>query len=122
MLYFNKEAYEALLRKTRAAGKDDPEIIRDATENCLRYVQTVCDGENCLISENMRRRIRKHKTEDRRQFRIRPGCGMISAVRLDSSDSADSDALLEYVLSLDGGAIGEEYADPYGQGRITGDH
>ena len=44
------------------------------------------------------------------------------AVRLDASDSADSDALLEYVLSLDGGVIGEEYADPYGQGRITGDH
>ena len=48
MPYFNHEAYEALLRKTRAAGEDDPEIIRDATEDCLRYVQTVCDGENQL--------------------------------------------------------------------------
>ena len=48
MSYFNHDAYEALLKKTRAAEKDDLEIIRDATEDCLYYVQTVCDGENRL--------------------------------------------------------------------------
>ena len=53
MPYFNHEVYEALLKKTRAAEKkDDLEIIRDATEDCLRYVQTVCDGENRLNTED----------------------------------------------------------------------
>lgn len=48
MPYFSREAYDALIKKTRAVEKDDLEIIRDATEDCLRYVQIVCDGETCL--------------------------------------------------------------------------
>ena len=48
MPYFNHDAYETLLKKARTVEKDDLEIIRDATEDCLCYVQTVCDGENRL--------------------------------------------------------------------------
>lgn len=48
MSYFNRKAYEMLLQKARIAGEDDLEIIRDATEDCLHYVQVVCDGENQL--------------------------------------------------------------------------
>ncbi len=48
MAYFNDESYEGLLQKARTAGKEDLEIIRDATRDCLIYVRTVCDGENRL--------------------------------------------------------------------------
>ena len=37
---------------------------------------------------------------------------------LDESVESDSDVLLEFLSGLDGGIIGDEYADPYGQGRI----
>ncbi len=40
------------------------------------------------------------------------------AKTLNESDEADSDVLLAFISGLDGGIIGEEYADPYGQGRI----
>ena len=43
--YFICEAYEKLLR---TAEKEDLEVICDATKDCLRYVQTVCNGENLL--------------------------------------------------------------------------
>ena len=31
----------------------------------------------------------------------------------------DAQALMDYIRELPGGEIGGEYADPYGQGRIT---
>ena len=31
----------------------------------------------------------------------------------------DNEALTTYIVDTLGGVIGEEYADPYGQGRIT---
>ena len=40
------------------------------------------------------------------------------AKNLNELNEADSDVLLAYISGLDGGIIGEEYADPYGQGRI----
>ena len=48
MGYFCNEAYEALLKNARTINHDDLETIRDATADCLKYVQTVCCGENCL--------------------------------------------------------------------------
>ena len=38
---------------------------------------------------------------------------------LKESEAADSEALLEYITTALGGVVGEEYADPYGQGRMT---
>ena len=38
---------------------------------------------------------------------------------LEESDSADSEALLEYITETLGSVVGEEYADPYGQGRMV---
>ena len=38
---------------------------------------------------------------------------------LKESDAADSEALLEYITGPLDGVIGEEYADPYGQGRMV---
>ena len=38
---------------------------------------------------------------------------------LEDAEETDSEVLLEYISSLENGMIGEEYADPYGQGRIT---
>ena len=38
---------------------------------------------------------------------------------LEDAEETDSELLLEYISSLENGMIGEEYADPYGQGRIT---
>ena len=38
---------------------------------------------------------------------------------LEESDAADSEALLEYITGPLDGVIGEEYADPYGQGRMV---
>ena len=34
-------------------------------------------------------------------------------------DLLDAQALMDYIRELPGGEIGGEYADPYGQGRIT---
>ena len=48
MSYFCNEAYEALLKNARTINHDDLETIRDATADCLKYVETVCFGENCL--------------------------------------------------------------------------
>ena len=31
----------------------------------------------------------------------------------------DNEALITYIVDTLGGVIGEDYADPYGQGRIT---
>lgn len=31
----------------------------------------------------------------------------------------DNEALIEYITKNLGGSVGKEYADPYGQGRIT---
>ena len=41
------------------------------------------------------------------------------AKTLNESDESDSDVLFAFISGLDGGVIGEEYADPYGQGRIS---
>ena len=38
---------------------------------------------------------------------------------LESSSETDSEVLLEFIAGMDDGMIGGEYADPYGQGRIT---
>ena len=38
---------------------------------------------------------------------------------LQESDAADSEVLLEYLSDTLGGFVGEEYADPYGQGRMA---
>ncbi len=48
MAYFNPEAFEMLLMRARSTGPEDLELLRDATKDCLHYVQTVCDGENLL--------------------------------------------------------------------------
>ena len=40
------------------------------------------------------------------------------AVVLKESDTADSEALLAYITGQLNGVIGEEYSDPYGQGRM----
>ncbi len=49
MAFLNSEAYELLLQRVRAAQtEDDLEIIRDASDDCLKYVWTVCEGENRL--------------------------------------------------------------------------
>ena len=40
------------------------------------------------------------------------------AVTLKESDAADSEALLAYITGPLNGVIGEEYSDPYGQGRM----
>lgn len=34
-------------------------------------------------------------------------------------DRLEDQALMDYIRELPGGEIGGEYADPYGQGRIT---
>ena len=41
------------------------------------------------------------------------------AVTLKESDAADSEALLAYITGPLNGVIGEEYSDPYGQGRMV---
>ncbi len=38
---------------------------------------------------------------------------------LQNSVKLDNQVLIDYVADTLGGVIGEEYADPYGQGRIT---
>ena len=38
---------------------------------------------------------------------------------LQNSVKLDNQVLIDYVANTLGGVIGEEYADPYGQGRIT---
>ena len=38
---------------------------------------------------------------------------------LQDNTSIDSEALIDYIKTALGGVIGEEYADPYGEGRIT---
>ena len=49
MAFFNPEAYELLLQRVRATQmKDDLEIVRDTSNDCLKYVWTVCEGENRL--------------------------------------------------------------------------
>ena len=49
MAFFNPEAYELLLQRVMATQmKDDLEIIRDTSNDCLKYVWTVCEGENRL--------------------------------------------------------------------------
>ena len=40
------------------------------------------------------------------------------AAVLEEADETDSEVLLEYISGLEEGIVGEEYADPYGQGRI----
>lgn len=49
-MFFNQESYTILLQKARTVQKEegDPEIIRDAVKDCLKYVLTVCEGENRL--------------------------------------------------------------------------
>ena len=41
------------------------------------------------------------------------------AVLVSDQIRIDSQALIDYITDTLGGTIGEEYADPYGQGRIT---
>lgn len=49
MAFFNPEAYELLLQRVRATQmKDDLEIVRDTSNDCLKYVWTVYEGENRL--------------------------------------------------------------------------
>lgn len=48
MSRFCYEAYEALLKNAKSLNHDDLETIQGATEDCLKYVQTVCHGENYL--------------------------------------------------------------------------
>ena len=48
MSRFCPEAYEALLKNAKSLNHDDLETIQGATEDCLKYVQTVCLGENYL--------------------------------------------------------------------------
>ena len=49
MAFFNPEAYELLLERVRATQmKDDLEIVRDTSNDCLKYAWTVCEGGNRL--------------------------------------------------------------------------
>lgn len=53
---------------------------------------------------------------------LKHGDGMTAfdgATIISSELCVDNHALTEYILNTLGGEIGEEYADPYGQGRIT---
>ena len=43
-----------------------------------------------------------------------------SAQIVESEIMLDNQALIDYISGMPGGAVGEEYADPYGQGRIVG--
>ncbi len=40
-------------------------------------------------------------------------------VFLQDSVMIDNQVLINYIVNVLGGTVGEEYADPYGQGRIT---
>ena len=40
-------------------------------------------------------------------------------VFLQDSVMIDNQVLINYIVDVLGGTVGEEYADPYGQGRIT---
>ena len=48
MSWFCYESYKALLKNAKSPNRNDLEIIQGATEDCLKYVQTVCHGENYL--------------------------------------------------------------------------
>ena len=100
-------------------------------------IETPCveDDEKLFVSinETMPRRIRNVKIGDKdldpnasyklatNVYILMDGDGFTmfreaSVVR--ESDAADSEALLEYITGPLNGVIGEEYADPYGQGRM----
>ena len=38
---------------------------------------------------------------------------------LQDSVMIDNQVLINYIVNVLGGTVGEEYSDPYGQGRIT---
>ena len=48
MSYFCQDSYHLLLQNAKAVNHDYLEIIREAGQDCLQYVQTVCQGENLL--------------------------------------------------------------------------
>ena len=78
--------------------------------------ETPCveNAEKMLVSidETMPRRVSNVKVGD--------GFTMFrQASVLQESDAADSEALLAYITGPLGGVIGEEYTDPYGQGRMV---
>ena len=93
------------------------------------------DGEKMFvrIDENMPRRVRNVKVGDEdidpdamyklatNVYILMDGDGFTmfrQAVTLKESDAADSEALLAYITGPQRGVIGEEYSDPYGQGRM----
>ncbi len=95
--------------------EDEERMFVRVDESKPRRVRSVRIGEKEIDPEAVYRLV----TND---FILTDGDGFTmfrDAVKLDASDAADSDALLEFLLNLDGGMIGEAYSDPYGQGRIV---
>lgn len=93
---------------------DDEEMFVSVDETMPRRVRNVKIGEEEIDQDALYHLV----TND---YILMDGDGFTmfrDAKLLEESDTSDSDALLNYITGPLGGVIGEEYADPYGQGRM----
>ena len=108
MKYFCHESYERLLQSAKSADPENREIIRDATQDCLQYVQTVCQGENLLntaeeydretVSDYDRRRHNAHENAISSVSLL----NRLSADPVFTGDIADRHQIADFCLELAG--------------------